>query len=97
MDIAARVSNGEEGVFNNHLVGNVLEMDLHVLEVGHWFIEVVVDDICGDAAVPFAGIGDDGIKVDLEVQLDDRWGAGVSVVSKFVSSDCEANAMCFSF
>ena len=34
-DIAARVSDGEEGVFNDHLVGNVPKMDLHVMEVGH--------------------------------------------------------------
>ena len=71
VDIAARVSNGEEGVFNDHLVGNFLEMDPHVLEVRHWFIEVVVDDICGNVSVPFAGIGDDGVEVDLEVHLDD--------------------------
>ena len=32
---AARVRNGEEGVLENHLVGNVPEMDPHVLEVGH--------------------------------------------------------------
>ena len=35
VDVAARVSDGEEGVFNNHLVGNVPNMDLHVLEVLH--------------------------------------------------------------
>ena len=33
--VAARVSDGEEGVFNNHLVGNVTEMYLHVLQTDH--------------------------------------------------------------
>ena len=47
---------------------NVLEMNLHVLEVGHWVIEVVVGYICGDVAGPFAGVGDDGVEVDPEVQ-----------------------------
>ena len=35
VDVAAGVSNGEEGVLNDHIVGNVPEMDPHVLEVGH--------------------------------------------------------------
>ena len=35
VEVAARVSDGEEGVFNDHLVGNVPEMDPHVLEVLH--------------------------------------------------------------
>ena len=39
-------------------MGNVPEMDLHVREVGHWVIEVVVYDICGHLAGPFAGVGD---------------------------------------
>ena len=45
VDIAARVSDGEERVFNNYLVGNVADMEPHVLEVGHWVILVVVDDV----------------------------------------------------
>ena len=39
----------------------------HVLVVGHWVIEVVVDDVCRQVSVPFAGVGDDGVEVDLEV------------------------------
>ena len=35
VDVANRVSDGDERIFNNHLVGNVLEMYLYVLEVGH--------------------------------------------------------------
>ena len=35
VDISAQVIDGEEGVFNDHLVGNVPEMDPHVLEVLH--------------------------------------------------------------
>ena len=31
VDVATRVSDGEEGVFNNHLVRDVFEMDRHVL------------------------------------------------------------------
>ena len=68
VDVATRISDGEEGVFNNHLVWDVFEMDPHVLEVGHGFIEVVVDDVCRQVAGPFAGVGDDGVEVDLEVQ-----------------------------
>ena len=68
VDIAAWVSNIEEGVFNNHLVGNVLEMDLHVLEVGQGFLEVVVDDVCFHIAGPFAGFVDGGVEMDIEVQ-----------------------------
>ena len=52
LDVATQVIDGEEGVFNNHLVGNLLEMDPHVLEIGHRVIEVVVDDVCGDVAAP---------------------------------------------
>ena len=66
--VAVGVINEEEGLLDDHLVGNVLEMDLHVLEFGHRFIEVVVNDVCGDVAGPFAGVRDDGVKVDLEFQ-----------------------------
>ena len=47
---------------------NFIEMDPHVLEVGHRVIEVVVDDVCSDLVGPFVVIGDDGVNVDLEVQ-----------------------------
>ena len=43
-------------------------MDPHVLEVGHWVVELVVDDICCQVAGPFSGVGDHGVEVDLEVQ-----------------------------
>ena len=39
----------------------------HVLVVGHWFIEVVVDDVCRQVAGPFASVGNDEVEVDLEV------------------------------
>ena len=68
VDVATRVSNGEEGVFNNQLVWDVFEMDPHVLEVGHWVVEVVVDDVCHQVAGPFAGAGNDRVEVDIEVQ-----------------------------
>ena len=68
VDITAWVSDGEEELFYNHLVGNFPEMDPHVLEVGHLVIEVVVDDVCGDLMGPSAGVGDNGVVVDLEVQ-----------------------------
>ena len=71
VDVATRVSDGEEGVFNNHLVWDVFEMDPHVLEVGHWVVEVVVDDVCRQLEGPFAGVGDDGVEVDLEVREAD--------------------------
>ena len=48
VDIAAWFRNEEEGVFDDHFVGDVLDMYPHVLEVGHQVIEVVVDDIYGD-------------------------------------------------
>ena len=62
-DVSAQVSGGEEILFNDHLVGNVPEMDPNVLEVG-----VVVDDVCGHVAGHFAGVGDDGVEMDLEFQ-----------------------------
>ena len=55
VDVATHVSDGEEGVFNNHLVWDVFEMDPHVLEVVHWVFEVVVDDVCRQVAGPFCG------------------------------------------
>ena len=71
-------------------------MYLHVLVVSHWVIEVVVDDVCRQVAGPFAGVGDDGVEVDLEVEKADCWGAGVAVVGEFVAADCQANAVRFS-
>ena len=68
VDLAARVSDIEEGLFNNHLVGNVPEIDLHVLEVVHLVIEVVVDDVCGHLAGPSSGVGDDVVEMDIEVK-----------------------------
>ena len=67
IDVATRVSDGEEGVFNDHLGWDVFEMDPHVLEVGHWVVEIVVDNVYHQLAVPFAGVGNDGVEVDLEV------------------------------
>ena len=67
MYISDWVGDGEEGVLENHLVGNCIEMNPHVLEVGHQVVEVVVDDVCSDLVGPFAGVGDDGVKVYLEV------------------------------
>ena len=46
VDVAARVINEDEGVLNNHLVWDVFEVDPHVMEVGHWVVEVVVYDVC---------------------------------------------------
>ena len=67
MDVSAQVRDAEEGVFNDQLVGNVLDMDTHVLEVGHRVVEVVVYDVHGHVAGPFAGVGDDGVDMYLEV------------------------------
>ena len=77
-------------------MGNVPEIDLHVLEVGHLVIEIVIDYVFGHVAVPFTGVGDGGVEMDLEVQDADLWGSGVAAVGKFVAYDCQANAMCFS-
>ena len=71
VDVATRVSDGEEEIFNDHLVWYVFEMNPHVLEVGHWVVEVVVDDVCRQLEGPFAGVGDDGVEVDLEVREAD--------------------------
>ena len=68
VDVATRVRDGEDGVFNDHLVWDVFEMDPYVLEVGHWVVEVVVDDVCRQVVGPFAGVLDDRVEVDLEVQ-----------------------------
>ena len=43
-------------------------MDTHVLEVYHWVVEVVVDDVCRQVAGPFLGVGDDRVELDIEVQ-----------------------------
>ena len=43
-------------------------MDPHVLEVCHWVVELVADDVCRQVVGPFAGVGDDRVEVDLEVQ-----------------------------
>ena len=56
IDIATSISDGQEVVLNNHLVWDVFEVDLHVLEVGHWVVEVVVDDVGRQVAAPFAGV-----------------------------------------
>ena len=45
VDVATCVIDGEEGLFNNHLVWDVFEMDPYALEVGHWVVEVVVNDV----------------------------------------------------
>ena len=71
LGVATRDSDGEEGLFNDHLVWGVFEMDPHLLEVGHWVVEVVVDYVFRQVAVFFAVIRDDGVEVDLEVQEDD--------------------------
>ena len=71
VDVATRVSDGEEGVFNDHLVQDIFEMDPYVLGFGNWVVEVVVDDVCLQVAGPFAGFRDDGVEMDLETQEDD--------------------------
>ena len=67
VDIATRVSDGQEGVLNDHLVRDFFEVDLHVLEFGHWIVEVVVDDVCRQISGPFLAVLDDRVEVDLEV------------------------------
>ena len=68
VDAAAQVSDAEEGVFNNHLAGNVPDMYPHVLEVGHWVVDVVVDDVCGHVVGTSAFVGDYVVEMDIEVQ-----------------------------
>ena len=43
-------------------------MDPHVLEVGHWVVEVVDNDVCHKVLGPFAVVGEDGVEVDLQVE-----------------------------
>ena len=69
--ISNHVSDGQERVPNNHLVRDVFEVDLHVLEVGHWVVKVVFDDVYLQLAGPFSGVWDDGVKVDPEVEEAD--------------------------
>ena len=66
VDVATRVRDGEEGIFNNHLVWGIFEIDPHVLEVFHWFVEVVVDDACRQVEGPFVGVVDDGGLTDYQ-------------------------------
>ena len=54
--IATCVRDGQEGVINDYLVWGVFKVDPHVLEVGHWVVEVVIDDVCRQVAVPFVGV-----------------------------------------
>ena len=56
VDIATCVRDGQERVLNDHLVWDVFKVDPHVLEVGHWVVEVVVDDVYRQVAGPFAGV-----------------------------------------
>ena len=42
-------------------------MYLHVMVVGNWAVEVIVDDASRQVAGPNAGIGDDGVEVNFEV------------------------------
>ena len=56
VEIATRVRNGQGGVLNDHLVRDVFEVDPHVLEVGHWVVELVVDGVCCQVAGPFLGV-----------------------------------------
>ena len=67
VDVAAQVGDGVEGLLKDHLVWDVFKVYLHVLLVGHWVIEVVVDDICRQLAGPFAGVGDDRVELDLDI------------------------------
>ena len=97
IDVATRVSDGEEGLFNDHLVWDVFLMDPYVLEVGHWIVEVVVDNVFRQVKGPFAGIGDDGVEVNLEVQEADFWRSGFAVVGEFVATECQAKSVRFTF
>ena len=72
-------------------------MNPYVLRVGHWVVELVVDDVYRQVEGPFAGVGDDRVEVDLYVQEDDCWGAGVAVIGEFVAINCQANTMRLSF
>ena len=56
VEMATCVSNGQEGVLNDHLVWDVFEVDPHVLEVFHWAVKVLVDDVCRQVAGPFVGV-----------------------------------------
>ena len=96
VDVVTRVSNGEEGVFNDHLVRDVFEMNRHVLGDGHWVVEVVVDDVCRQVAEPFAGVGYDGVEMDIKVEKSDCWVSRIAVVGEFVATDCQENAVRFS-
>ena len=88
VDIAAQVGYGEEGVLNNNLVWDVLQVYPHVLVVRHWVVKIIIDDVCRQVAGTFSGVGYDGVEVDLEVKEADCWGAGVAVIGEFVATNC---------
>ena len=88
VDISAQDGDGEEGVLNDHLVWDFLQVYPHVLVVHHWVVKVIIDDVRRQVAGPFSGVGDDGVEVDLEVEEADCWGAGVAVVGEFVDTNC---------
>ena len=85
-----------EGVLDDHIVWDVFQVYPHVLVLLHWDIEVIVDDVLHQVAGPFAGVGDDGVEVDLEVKKADFWGSGVAIVGEFVVADYQANVVSFS-
>ena len=80
VDIAARVGKGKEGLFNEYLVWDVLQVYQHVWVVCHWVVKVIIDDVCRQVAGTLSGVRDDGVEVDIEVEEADCWGAGVAVV-----------------
>ena len=88
IDIFCQVGEGEEGVFNDHFVGDVLQVYPHVLVVCHQIVQVIIDDVRRQITCNFSGVEDDGVEVDLEVEKADCWGAGISVVGEFIANNC---------
>ena len=68
----------------------------HVLIFRHWVIEVIVDHVRHQVAGPFAGVGYDGVEMDIKVEKSDCWVSRIAVVGEFVATDCQENAVRFS-
>ena len=88
VDISARVDEGEEGVFNDYFVGDVLQVYPYVLVVRHRIVQVIIYDFRPQVTGTFSGVGDDRVEVDLEVEEADCWGAGIAVAGEFFATNC---------
>ena len=71
VDISAQVGEEEKRVFNNHFVGDVLQVYPNIWVVRHDIFQLIMYDVRRHVTDTFSGVVDDGVEVDLEVEGDD--------------------------